>query len=62
MKPSRKLRHDYDPFWKEALDAFLPEHLALLAPRLHRAIDWLSTMPQVVHLALGVWPASPGPG
>lgn len=43
-----------------AVDAVLEE--ASLITDAHRAIDWLSTMPQVVHLALGVRPAPPGPG
>jgi hypothetical protein len=31
---------DYDGAWKEALEAYLPECLALLAPAIHAAIDW----------------------
>lgn len=31
---------DYDGAWKEALDLYLPECLALLAPDLAAAIDW----------------------
>ena len=34
------IRNDFDAFWKEALDGFLPEFLALVVPQLHRAIDW----------------------
>jgi len=43
-----------------AIDTVLEEASLITDP--HRAIDWLSTMPQVVHVALGVRPASPGPG
>jgi hypothetical protein len=31
---------DFDGAWKEALEAYLPECLALLAPAIHAAIDW----------------------
>ena len=31
---------DFDGAWKEALEALLPDFLALLFPRVHAAIDW----------------------
>jgi hypothetical protein len=31
---------DFDGAWKEALEAYLPDALALLAPTVHAAIDW----------------------
>lgn len=36
----RAIVHDFDAFWKEALDEFLEPFLALVAPRLHATIDW----------------------
>ena len=31
---------DYDSPWKEALERFFPEFLALLFPAIHAEIDW----------------------
>ncbi|WPL19041.1 hypothetical protein Thiowin_04145 [Thiorhodovibrio winogradskyi] len=31
---------DYDSPWKEALEQFFPEFLALLFPAIHAEIDW----------------------
>jgi len=31
---------DYDSPWKEALERFLPDFLALLFPEAHAGIDW----------------------
>lgn len=31
---------DYDGAWKNALDAYFPDFLALLWPTLHAQIDW----------------------
>ncbi|WP_407702739.1 MULTISPECIES: hypothetical protein [Thiorhodovibrio] len=31
---------DYDSPWKEALEKFFPEFLALLFPAIHAEIDW----------------------
>ena len=33
-------RDDYDSPWKEALERYFPDFLALLFPRIHAAIDW----------------------
>jgi hypothetical protein len=33
-------RDDYDSPWKEALERYFPDFLALLFPRIHPAIDW----------------------
>lgn len=33
-------RDDYDSPWKEALERYFPDFLALLFPRIHTAIDW----------------------
>ena len=33
-------RDDYDSPWKEALDRYFPEFLALLYPKIHAEIDW----------------------
>jgi hypothetical protein len=33
-------RDDYDSPWKEALDGYFPEFLALLFPVIHAEIDW----------------------
>ncbi len=43
-----------------AIDTVIEEASLITDP--HRAIDWLSTLPQVVHLALGVAPATPESG
>lgn len=32
--------HDYDGFWKEALDQFLPDFFKLVAPEIYDAINW----------------------
>ncbi|WPL14974.1 hypothetical protein [Thiorhodovibrio litoralis] len=32
--------NDYDSPWKEALEKFFPEFLALLFPAIHAEIDW----------------------
>jgi hypothetical protein len=34
------LKNDYDSPWKEALERFFPEFLALLFPAIHAQIDW----------------------
>jgi hypothetical protein len=39
-EPIHPDRADHDGYWKEAFDRFLPLLLALLAPDLHRAIDF----------------------
>jgi len=31
---------DYDSAWKEALESYFPEFMALLWPGLHAQIDW----------------------
>jgi hypothetical protein len=33
-------KHDHDSPWKEALERFFPELLALLFPAIHAEIDW----------------------
>lgn len=33
-------RSDFDTSWKEALEAFFPEAMALLFPEIHAAVDW----------------------
>ena len=33
-------RDDYDSPWKEALERYFPEFLALLYPSIHAEIDW----------------------
>jgi hypothetical protein len=33
-------RDDYDSPWKEALERYSPEFLALLYPKIHAEIDW----------------------
>ena len=33
-------RDDYDSPWKEALERYFPEFLALLFPAVHAEIDW----------------------
>jgi hypothetical protein len=43
-----------DPGTREAVDALVAEAAAIDDP--HRAIDWLSTFPQVLLLALGERP------
>ncbi len=37
---SRRIRHDLDLAWKEALTAYLPHFLELFLPEVHRGIDW----------------------
>ena len=37
---SGSAKSDYDSPWKEALERFFPEFLALLFPRVHAGIDW----------------------
>ncbi|MBK5964014.1 hypothetical protein CCR95_07915, partial [Thiocystis minor] len=34
------LKNDFDSPWKEALERFFPEFLALLFPAIHARIDW----------------------
>ena len=34
------IRDDYDSPWKEALERYFPEFLALLYPDIHAGIDW----------------------
>jgi hypothetical protein len=36
----RTPRSDHDSPWKEALEGYFPEFLALLFPRIHAGIDW----------------------
>jgi len=36
----RRIRHDLDLAWKEALTAYLPQFLELFLPEVHRDIDW----------------------
>ena len=38
--PSESVQSDQDSPWKEALDRFFPEFLALLFPAIHAEIDW----------------------
>jgi hypothetical protein len=45
---------DADPATSAAVDAALEESARISDP--HRAIDWLSTLPQVVLIALGETP------
>ena len=40
MPPDEPVINDYDAFWKEALDAYLPDFLQLVAPAVFAAIDW----------------------
>ena len=34
------VKSDYDSPWKEALERFFPEFMALLFPAIHARIDW----------------------
>lgn len=36
----KPLREDFDSPWKEALERFLPQSLAIFAPELHDRVDW----------------------
>jgi hypothetical protein len=38
--PAEAPKSDYDSPWKEALERFFPEFLALLFPAIHARIDW----------------------
>ena len=38
--PETSLTDDYDSPWKEALERYLPDFLALLFPQVHAGIDW----------------------
>ena len=38
--PAESPKNDYDSPWKEALERFFPEFLALLFPAIHTRIDW----------------------
>ena len=38
--PPGNLNDDYDSPWKEALERYLPDFLALLFPEAHAGIDW----------------------
>ena len=38
--PAEAPKSDYDSPWKEALERFFPEFLALLFPAIHAQIDW----------------------
>ncbi|WP_242479471.1 hypothetical protein [Lamprobacter modestohalophilus] len=38
--PSGSAKSDYDSPWKEAIERFFPEFLALLFPAIHAEIDW----------------------
>ena len=40
MTSRRRPRSERDGPWKEALELFLPEFLALLYPKVHEALDW----------------------
>jgi hypothetical protein len=35
------VKNDHDSPWKEALERFFPEFLALLFPAIHAEIDWI---------------------
>jgi hypothetical protein len=37
---SNSSQSDHDSPWKEALERFFPEFLALLFPAIHAEIDW----------------------
>jgi hypothetical protein len=38
--PAKSPKNDYDSPWKEALERFFPEFLALLFPAIHARINW----------------------
>lgn len=59
-------RDDYDSPWKEALERYFPDFLALLYPRVYAGIDWskghafLGKELQQVFRVLDWLPQSPG--
>jgi hypothetical protein len=45
-------RSDHDSPWKEALEGYFPEFLALLFPRIHAGIDWMIRLPRTLENCL----------
>jgi len=39
-QPRESIRDDYDSPWKEALESYFPEFMALLFPAIHGEVDW----------------------
>ncbi|MBK1706777.1 hypothetical protein CKO40_20075 [Halochromatium glycolicum] len=52
--PSASPKSDHDSPWKEALEHYFPEFLALLFPAIHAEIDW--TQGCRFHVALNTSP------
>ncbi len=51
---------DHDSPWKEALERYFPDFLALLFPHIHAEIDW--TRGHSFAPRTGAMPTSAGPG